>query len=212
MYVVNKICMMFVLGASVPTAHAKFRATATATAYGKKTAAQMRIKKELEEIWPPWVHSQPDAYTWRLRLPGPVGTPYEGGNFDVKVSFPTDYPFNPPQVFFQTRIYSFGVDLGGFDTKKLGWISLARLSKEHWKPSHNMAQVIDDIVTLMKNPECAKIEGAHTDKVFHMVNAEAYELFVKNREEYERIAREWTRKHAMEDGDAEIAAITCDAE
>ena len=50
MYVVNKICMMFVLGASVPTAHAKFRATATATAYGKKTAAQMRRERTKNEM------------------------------------------------------------------------------------------------------------------------------------------------------------------
>ena len=35
---------------------------------------------------------------WRLLLPGPEGTPYEGGTFLLYVSFPLEYPTLAPEV------------------------------------------------------------------------------------------------------------------
>jgi ubiquitin-conjugating enzyme (huntingtin interacting protein 2) len=38
-------------------------------------------------------------------IKGPPGTPYEGGNFNVDVKIPNEYPFRPPIMKFDTRIW-----------------------------------------------------------------------------------------------------------
>jgi ubiquitin-protein ligase len=44
---------------------------------------------------------QADMLHWKCTIKGPVGTPYEGGIFDVDVQLPSDYPFVPPKVHAQ---------------------------------------------------------------------------------------------------------------
>ena len=36
---------------------------------------------------------------------GPPGTPYEGGTYHVDVRIPNDYPFRPPIMKFDTKIW-----------------------------------------------------------------------------------------------------------
>lgn len=36
---------------------------------------------------------------------GPSGTPYEGGTYVIDVRIPNDYPFKPPIMRFDTRIW-----------------------------------------------------------------------------------------------------------
>lgn len=39
---------------------------------------------------------------WRATLPGPAGSPYEGGVFEVDIKVPDDYPFVHP--YLQTKM------------------------------------------------------------------------------------------------------------
>ena len=36
---------------------------------------------------------------------GPPGTPYEGGNYIIDVKIPNDYPFRPPIMKFDTKVW-----------------------------------------------------------------------------------------------------------
>lgn len=38
-------------------------------------------------------------------FPGPEGTPYEGGRFRVDIKIPTEYPFRPPVMKFDTKVW-----------------------------------------------------------------------------------------------------------
>jgi ubiquitin-conjugating enzyme E2 D len=42
---------------------------------------------------------------WKVTIIGPQDTPYEGGKFVVFIDFIDHYPWKPPRIYFQTRIY-----------------------------------------------------------------------------------------------------------
>ncbi|XP_010430904.1 PREDICTED: ubiquitin-conjugating enzyme E2 2-like [Camelina sativa] len=61
-----------------------------------------------------------DIFRWEATLIGPVNTPYEGGVFKLRLSFPPDYPRSPPKFVFITRICHPNVsDSGGIYLKVL---------------------------------------------------------------------------------------------
>lgn len=51
------------------------------------------------------VNQQEDITHLRGSFPGPPGTPYEGGTYNVDIKIPTDYPFRPPVMKFETRVW-----------------------------------------------------------------------------------------------------------
>lgn len=38
-------------------------------------------------------------------IQGPTGTPYEGGVFEITIDIPKQYPFEPPKMKFDTKIW-----------------------------------------------------------------------------------------------------------
>ncbi|CAI2738947.1 unnamed protein product, partial [Dicrocoelium dendriticum] len=44
-------------------------------------------------------------FEWEALIAGPEGTPFEGGVFAARLSFPMDYPLSPPKMQFVTELF-----------------------------------------------------------------------------------------------------------
>eukprot|EP00040_Diaphanoeca_grandis_P022131 m.118429 g.118429 ORF g.118429 m.118429 type:complete len:150 (-) comp28664_c0_seq1:316-765(-) len=146
--------------------------------------AQKRINKELTDLKrdpPPQCSAGPvatDIYHWAGLILGPPDSPYEGGFFKVSIRFPQDYPFKPPRVQFTTKIYHPNIASNG-------GICLDIL-KTQWSPALTISKVLISICSLLTDPN-------PKDPLVPEI-ARVYE---KDRTKYERTAKEWTQKYAV---------------
>ncbi|KAJ5211964.1 uncharacterized protein N7498_003610 [Penicillium cinerascens] len=149
--------------------------------------SQKRIAKELSEL----VESPPagisveladeaNLYEWKVHMKGPEGSPYQGGVFLLKLSLPTAYPFKPPTVSFATKIYHPNVT-----NDEKGSMCLGMLRADEWKPSSKISAVLQFARQLLAEPM--------PDDAIEGRIAEQYR---NDRQRYDEVAREWTRKHA----------------
>lgn len=81
---------------------------------------------------------------WTARMKGPEGTPYEGGEFLLNIEIPDNYPFGPPKVSFDTKIYHLNIDASG-------GICLDIL-KHNWSPSLTLEKVLYSLSSLLNDP------------------------------------------------------------
>ena len=44
-------------------------------------------------------------YKWKVVLPGPHGSAFEDGTFNLSIEFPDNYPFKHPEAKFITPMY-----------------------------------------------------------------------------------------------------------
>jgi len=138
--------------------------------------AAKRIQKELAAMLddpPPGcsiVQMGDDLFRWQVEVQGPPDSPYEGATFTLLVTFPTTYPFKPPKVQFETRIYHPNIN-------QRGDICLDTLSTK-WVPSISMAQVMLSITLLLSDPNPSD-----------PINMQAARVLRNNPEEYNRMVR-----------------------
>ena len=128
-----------------------------------------------------------NMYTWKVTMLGPKHTPYEGGIFTIKITFPEDYPNHGPDFKFINKIYHLNVD----PINDFGHISLS--STNEWrlcgkvqaKPVFGVKQALFDIFCLFYNQGIAS-----------PYEEEMAEQYLNNREKFDKIAKEWTEKYA----------------
>lgn len=146
--------------------------------------ALKRINKELQDLGrdpPAQCSAGPvgdDLFHWQATIMGPPDSPYQGGVFFLTIHFPTDYPFKPPKVAFTTRIYHPNINSNGS-------ICLDIL-RSQWSPALTISKVLLSICSLLcdPNPDDPLVP-------------EIARLYKTDREKYNELAREWTRKYAM---------------
>jgi len=119
---------------------------------------------------------------------GPAQTPYVGGRFRLTCTIPTDYPFKPPKITWETKIYHVNV------TEK-GPFCLDIL-RDNWSPALNIPRVLRMIFDLLKQPSLEGCDDYCSCGRIRVVPALA-EMYKNNRDLYLKTAEEWTRLHAV---------------
>ena len=122
---------------------------------------------------------------------GVADTPYALGVFQLEVAVPERYPFEPPKVRFLTPIYHPNIDGEG----RICLDVLKPAPSGTWKPAWNISTVLVSIQLLMSsaNPDDGLV-------------AEIADEYRTNRLQFERKAREWTQRHAVQHQAAEATS------
>ncbi|XP_004315601.2 ubiquitin/ISG15-conjugating enzyme E2 L6 [Delphinus delphis] len=114
--------------------------------------ASKRVAKELEDLQkelPRYLRNlfsdDANVLVWHALLL-PEKPPYNLKAFNLRISFPEEYPFKPPTVTFTTRIYHPNVDSNGR-------VCLPLISKENWKPFTKTCQVLEALNVLVNKPD-----------------------------------------------------------
>jgi len=109
---------------------------------------------------------------------GPVGTPYEGGYFQIRFQFSHEFPAAPPKCWFITRIFHPNV------APTTGEICVNTLKKD-WKKEYGVGYILVTVKCLLiyPNPESA-------------LHEEAGKLLLEQYDSYARHARLMTNIHA----------------
>ncbi|XP_038060341.1 ubiquitin-conjugating enzyme E2 2-like [Patiria miniata] len=145
--------------------------------------AATRIQKELKDLArePLQIFSagpvDGDLFHWQASMKGPSESPYQNGVFFLEIRFPRDYPFKPPKVQFQTKIYHPNINTNGS-------ICLDIL-RSQWSPALTVSKVLLSISSLLTDP--------NPDDPLVPEIARVYKT---DRDRYNKMAKEWTKSYA----------------
>lgn len=122
--------------------------------------------------------SDDNIFCWSATLIGPKDSPYEGGIFLLNINFPQDYPFKPPKINFQTKIFHPNINSGGS-------ICLDILNSQ-WSPALTLSKTLLSISSLLTDP------NPDDPLVSNIAN-----MYKNDREKYNEEAKLWTSKYAI---------------
>jgi len=153
-----------------------------------KMSTNKRIMKELGEVQsnPPegvtiTLPNEGDFNVWHAKVSGPPDSVYAGGAFNIEIVLPKEYPFKPPRLGFKTKIYHPNVT-----NDENGAMCLGMLRSDEWKPPNKIAEVLKLVRAVMAAPQPEdSVEPAIADQ------------FNNNRQEFDKIAKEWVNKYAQ---------------
>ncbi len=122
----------------------------------------------------------PAAYTRRQETQRLTDIARQGGQFKLQLTLPKEYPFKPPVLNFQTKIYHPNVSN---DDK--GSMCLGMLRTDEWKPPNKIAAVLSMTrnILIEPNPDDA-VETAIADQ------------YKNDRKEFVKTARDWVKRYA----------------
>ena len=119
-----------------------------------------------------------NIYRWMAKLKGPINSPYEGGIFILHIELPVNYPFKPPKISFDTKIYHCNIN-------NEGGICLDIL-KEQWSPALTISKILISLTSLLNDP--------NPDDPLMLDIAELYR---NNKTLHDDRAKIYTQKYAM---------------
>ncbi|WDK23021.1 ubiquitin-conjugating enzyme [Colletotrichum graminicola] len=111
-------------------------------------------------------------------FPAPPDTPYAGGQYEVDIKIPDNYPFKSPIIKFDTKIWHPNV------SSQTGAICLDTLGSG-WSPVQTIKTALLSLRMLLEFPNPKDPQDAEVAK-----------MMIENPEAFARKAHEWAVKHA----------------
>jgi ubiquitin-conjugating enzyme E2 D len=118
-----------------------------------------------------------DLFIWDVTILGPENTPYAGGKFVLRVTFPTQYPFKPPLLHFQTKVYHPSV------MTSTGEVCGAVLGS--WGPTLTAEHCLMTVYSLLQVPSAE-----------HPLEDEIAQQLATKPKEFEKMAKKFTKEYA----------------
>jgi len=126
--------------------------------------ALKRLAKEYRELTqhtPEGVASGPisedNLLEWEALITGPEGTCYDGGCFHSKLTFPRDYPLNPPTMQFTSPLWHPNIYPDGSvcisilhppGEDKYGYEKTC----ERWSPVQSVEKILLSVISMLAEP------------------------------------------------------------
>lgn len=98
-----------------------------------------------------------NLFKWRGIIDGPEDSPYAGGKFVVYIDIPEDYPYNPPKMKFDTKVWHPNI------SSQTGAICLDILGKE-WSPALSIRTALISLAALFTSAEPDDPQDAEVGK------------------------------------------------
>ena len=154
----------------------------------RTSQSEKRLRQELDNITrdpPDGVTAGPDGEdltSWSASIAGPNDSPYAGGIFFLQLAYPSNYPFVPPTVKFNTKVHHPNISTvdGSVFVDILG---------DQWCNALTITTLLVSIRSLLTDPNP---EDAVEPEIGHE--------YVNDRETFDQTAWEWTLKYAMGEG------------
>ena len=141
----------------------------TITRLNKELSKLQKEKIDLIEVDNP-----DDILFWTARIFGPVGTPYEGGIFNIVIKFDNNYPLKPPSLTFLTPMYHPNI-------YKDGKICIDILQNE-WTPTQCVRTILLSILSLLMDPNPKS-----------PANRDAAQLYLTDINKYNEIVKQYVK-------------------
>ena len=143
--------------------------------YAKKERA--KLEKALPEFVTEINSVDDDIFTWDCTLEGPSCSPYSGGKFVLRLTFPKQYPFKQPALVFRTKVYHPSV------LQETGEVCGAVLG--NWGPTLNAEHCLITVHSLLQSPQPD-----------HPLEESIAQLLAKKPKEFEKNAKKYTKEYA----------------
>ena len=101
-----------------------------------------------------------DFFKWSVCFTGPEDTIYEGGFFKAILTFPPDFPQNPPEMKFITEmwhpnIYPDGkVCISILHNPGVDQFNEMEKAEERWRPVLGVEQILVSVISMLTDPNC----------------------------------------------------------
>eukprot|EP01091_Cochliopodium_minus_P010539 TRINITY_DN2814_c0_g1_i1.p1 TRINITY_DN2814_c0_g1~~TRINITY_DN2814_c0_g1_i1.p1 ORF type:complete len:166 (-),score=30.92 TRINITY_DN2814_c0_g1_i1:132-629(-) len=101
--------------------------------------------------------NEDNLFEWEAVISGPVGTLYENGVFIANISFPSDYPLNPPKMKFKSEMWHPNIFKDG--TVCISILHAPgedpnqyELSSERWSPVQSIEKILLSVISILAEP------------------------------------------------------------